>query len=561
MATKREIELSDRKPGALPVIEGGIPDELKSLARWVCWSYRRPKKKWTKPPINARTGKPASTTDSATWSTFVEAVAGMKRFGCDGIGIVLCATDDIVGIDMDDCRDLLTGELTPEAAKTLHWLNSYSEISPSKTGVKILARGKLPGTIRRRGKIEAYESERYFTVTGHRVPGTPPTVEARQDEIEQFYRENLEPAGTKNGDKWETKIKATKPDMTIDDAALLRVVVTAKNGVDVFRLYYQGDISRYGGNHSEADLALCNTLAFYAGPNPERIDRLFRDSKLWRDKWDEVHYADGRTYGQGTIAKALEGRTEFYAPPKPSTNGTGGQHGPSAGFGAQGPEPDPIHFTDVGNSRRLIERHGKDILYCHPWKKWLIWCGTHWRVDETGEIIRRAKDTIRAAFKKASKDLEALGKKLAALADRDVDEREKLSGQLNYVKKLLGWLLKSEDAGKLTAMVNLARSDVPILPDDLDADHLLLCCPNGVVDLRIGNRRGHRRDDCITKLCPTPFDPAATCPRLEKFMTEIFPATGDAAEEPGNQPLIDFVHRFARYGISGDVREQVLAAR
>src|SRR5439155_15578492 len=77
---------------------------------------------------------------------------------------------------------------------------------------------------------------------------------------------------------------------------------------------WSGDTSEYG-SQSEAELALCSMLTFWTGPDPERIDRLFRRSALYREKWDEPHYSDGRTYGEGTIAKALDGAEEFYKAP------------------------------------------------------------------------------------------------------------------------------------------------------------------------------------------------------------------------------------------------------
>jgi hypothetical protein len=73
---------------------------------------------------------------------------------------------------------------------------------------------------------------------------------------------------------------------------------------------------------------------------------------------------------------------------------------------------------------------------------------------------------------------------------------------------------KSQDGRRINAMMNLARSEpsVPVLPAQLDADPWLFNCPNGTVDLRTGELREHRREDLITKLCPTPFEPDAPCP-------------------------------------------------
>src|SRR5437016_1793199 len=94
--TKSEIECGAEKPKALPVNQDGIPDDLKALPQWVCWRYQqRPDKKgslkWTKPPINPRTGQLAKSTDASTWGTFAEAFDHYQNQQLDGIGFVFSA--------------------------------------------------------------------------------------------------------------------------------------------------------------------------------------------------------------------------------------------------------------------------------------------------------------------------------------------------------------------------------------------------------------------------------------------------------------------------------------
>ena len=100
----------------------------------------------------------------------------------------------------------------------------------------------------------------------------------------------------------------------------IRKAFASANGQSISRLFY-GDTSDYSGDDSAADLALCSKLAFWSENNPQILDAMFRQSRLYREKWDKVHSGDGRTYGEMTIAKALEGQTEFYDPqrrPQPS---------------------------------------------------------------------------------------------------------------------------------------------------------------------------------------------------------------------------------------------------
>jgi hypothetical protein len=96
------------------------------------------------------------------------------------------------------------------------------------------------------------------------------------------------------------------------DDELLAIAGAAKNGSRFADVFHDGSLEHHGGDHSAADLFLAGVLAFWCGPDRVRIDRLFRRSKLFRPKWDEIHQADGRTYGRMTVDKALEGRTEFY---------------------------------------------------------------------------------------------------------------------------------------------------------------------------------------------------------------------------------------------------------
>lgn len=155
-------------------------------------------------------------------------------------------------------------------------------------------------------------------------------------------------------------------------------------------------------------------------------------------------------------------------------------------------------FTDQGNAERLVNRHGQDIRYVHAWKQWLIWNGRQWVKDDTDEIMRRAKDTAQAIY------LEA-----ASYTDSSMQ------------KACSKWAIRSGDAGKLNAMVRLAQSEVPITPDQLDADPLLVNCRNGTLDLRTGGLREHRREDFITKITTVSYDPSASAPTWTRFLERV----------------------------------------
>src|SRR5206468_7814503 len=105
------------------------------------------------------------------------AVAAYEDGKADGVGIVL--GDGLVGVDLDHCRDPETGAIAPWAQTVIATLDSYTEVSPSGTGLHVLLHGESAISGRRKGPIEMYADGRYFTVTGQHLAGTPTTIETR----------------------------------------------------------------------------------------------------------------------------------------------------------------------------------------------------------------------------------------------------------------------------------------------------------------------------------------------------------------------------------------------
>ena len=285
---------------------------MRDLRQWLCWRSEERDGKPTKVPRSPLTGEKAKSTDPQTWASYDEAVNAYRVHGHHGIGFVFTPEDGLCGVDLDGCLDPKSGEMEPWAQEAIEELDSYAEISPSGTGVHVLVRGELPEGRNRKGRFEAYDRARYFTVTGKHLSGTPRGIEGRQEELEGVVRRVFgEPSANSHGAPVAAPERA---DNGISDNEVVQRALAASNGERFARLW-DGDTTGHG-SHSEADLALCGMLAFWAGPDEARIDGLFRRSRLMRPKWDERHYGDGRTYGQGTIAQALAGRSEFWEPPR-----------------------------------------------------------------------------------------------------------------------------------------------------------------------------------------------------------------------------------------------------
>ncbi len=184
------------------------------------------------------------------------------------------------------------------------------------------------------------------------------------------------------------------------------------------------------------------------------------------------------------------------------------------------------HLTDVGNAARLIARHGDDLRYVAAWDKWLSWDGRRWQTDETGEVVRRAVETVRWMREQANQEQDAA-----------------------RCQALLAWAHASESASRIAALVTLAKTapGVAIRPHDLDNDGWLFNVENGTIDLRTGTRRDHDRNDLITKLAPVMHDPDAEAPRWLSFLERVQP----------DADVREFIQRAHGYAMTGVLREDV----
>ena len=293
-----------------------IPQEMKELPQWVA--------RVDKIPINPNSLYGAKSTDKTSWGTFEQAKAAIGKKAkmkavqgkeCNGIGFVLSAP--YCGIDIDHCFNPETGEWSKEALDIIKNMNSYTEVSPSKTGVHIFYKNdgnahtewdkKKP--IDSIQHLEMYQTDRYFTVTGEMFGGYT-SLNERSAAADCIYR------GYMQEDKQpESKpFKATMPTQSftpLTDNEIIEKATRSKNGVE-FSSLWSGNTSNYNGDESRADLALCNILAFWSGCDSSTIDRLFRQSGLMRDKWDRE--TGGTTYGKMTVQKAIQDCHETYNP-------------------------------------------------------------------------------------------------------------------------------------------------------------------------------------------------------------------------------------------------------
>ena len=481
-----------------------IPEELKKVDQWVCWVGA------DKIPKNPASGKNAQSNNSNTWGTFKQAVKACETYGFDGIGFMFA--NGYFGVDLDHCLDNV--DFCDEFVETLE---SYAEISKSGSGIHIICKGKLPDGARRRGNVEMYQSGRYFICTGNLYNQKFNKVRDCTESIKVLYSKYL-PADVPKVEK-----RKCEP-VDLEDEEIIDKARNCKSGY-VFNILYSGSWQGLYASQSEADLALCNQLAFWTGRNETQMDRIFRSSGLMRDKWDKKRGA--KTYGEITIGKACANCIEVYEPRKYDDD-------TKLAFaffkdGKAGVEAPKKHYdmTDTGNAHRLFDKFGNIIRYSYNRKKWFYWDGKVWRGDDSGEI-----------------------KKLADIIVEDIKTEGYREQDEEVQENLLRWANKTASSKGKENMIKECQhlEGIPASPDDFDAFPDYLNCQNGIVNLRNGELMPHDSNFMMSKICFSEYDESGKKPKLWlKFLDDV---------TNGDKELQDYIQKCIGYSISGSTREQ-----
>lgn len=306
-----------QRPQVLIPLCESIPAEMIREARWVVWRNRWNAKaeRWVKEPVNAKTGKLAKSNDPATWCDFETAWAAYQasltsKNPYSGVGFML--GDGWVGIDIDGCRDPHTGVIDARGIEVLRRVPGYAEVSPSRTGAKIICRGSNlpPGrrewddATRNHVGVAIYDKGRYFAITGHVLPDSAPITD-QTEALVKLHADLSSSNGAVPGKPPAVAIsqqEALAQVSDIDETLLQKAL--ASNDAK-FRRLWNGDQRGYS-SPSEADEALVAKIVFWFSRDPATIDAVFRRSSLMREKWDRDDYR------LTTIAKALAKVTDSY---------------------------------------------------------------------------------------------------------------------------------------------------------------------------------------------------------------------------------------------------------
>ena len=161
----------------------------------------------------------------------------------------------------------------------------------------------------------------------------------------------------------------------------------------------------------------------------------------------------------------------------------------------------------------------------------MVWDGKRWCPDQTGEVVRKAKQTAASIYQEAALAAQHQGQDAA--------------------KAVAKWAARSHQVERINAMLRMAESEpgIPVTPEELDREHWLLNVLNGTIDLRTGQLMDRQRDHLITKLAPVKYEAEARCPKFFRFLRRIM---------DGNPHLIKFLRQAIGYSLTGDISEQVL---
>lgn len=481
-----------------------IPAELREVKQWVCWVQS------DKIPRNPYTGGNAMSNNPDTWGTFDEAVSACKRFNFDGIGFEFA--NGYFGVDLDHCLDNV--DFCDEFVQTLQ---SYAEISKSKSGIHIICKGTLPAGARRKNNVEMYSEGRYFICTGNLYDQKYKNIIDCTESIKMLHSKYLASEAPKIAQRRFVEV-------TLDDQEVIDKARSCKTGL-LFNILYSGNWQGVYSSQSEADLALCNQLAFWTQRNAAQMDRIFRSSGLMRDKWDEKRGEN--TYGQLTIQKAIANCVDVYEPKRYEDDtalalalfkdGTVGVEEPKKQY----------DMTDTGNAHRLFDKFGSVIRYSYNRKKWFYWDGKVWREDTTGEI-----------------------KKLGDIICDDL-KREAFQEQDDKTQAdMLKWANRTAASKNKESMIKECQhlDGIPVSPDDLDAYPDYINCQNGMVNLRNGELLPHDSSLMMSKICYAEYDTTGKTPEL--WLSFLDDVTNH------NQELIDYIQKCIGYSLTGSNREQ-----
>lgn len=294
-----------------------IPDNLKKEKRWCLYKIISREGKNTKLPIMPNS-KPAKSNDKTTWNSYEDCIAALNRNIGDGLGFML--GDGYIGIDIDKVSDDIMAYSMDYQARSmtadfLRGISTYAELSPSKTGLHFIGKGKVPGERKRHKNLEIYDEGRFFTVTGNVIKDKDRShIKPIEQELLPLYQQYMPAMGNQIEHKQASNEQAKRS--TKENHFIQRYRQSSNDvlellfekgyfhytGEDLRRIYY-GNYESYFTSQSEADFFMLQRLLYYTADLEQAIS-FMENSGLKREKWykrrgntDYIHYIADKAIG------------------------------------------------------------------------------------------------------------------------------------------------------------------------------------------------------------------------------------------------------------------------
>lgn len=500
-----------------------FPQELKGLKQWCIWKLEKRGGKETKIPYSIN-NKMAKSNDESTWADYESARAALIEHNASGLGFFF--KPPYMGIDIDNIPDEIErfkkGDVNENIVLEMYEsMKSYTEVSPSGNGIHIILKGTVPGKRRRKDSVEMYDSGRFFTMTGDSLGKYNSINQPNEDALKRIYNKYVAADNVVSIERREHGITHDLSEMEI-----VSKILNSRQG-DLFKAFMNDGWQEYYTSQSEADLAFANILAFWCARDFNKMDSLFRQSSLMRDKWDEKR--GKATYGEGTLYKAINDTNSVYNPTSKReplkydiSFGNEGKTKPKA--------YPPRSWDDTGNADRFMDRFGDLIKHSYIDNKFFVYEGSVWEKDDMGRVRQLIDATV--------EDMK--NEKIEISGDLDPDEIEK------------AWqkhLKNSRNNSKKRAMQDELKHRVSVLPSDFDANDMLLNVENGYIDLASGELLPHDITKMFSRKANYEYTDKADAPTWHSFLEDIF---------NNDYEIIRYMQKAVGYSLTGSTKEQVM---
>lgn len=510
-----------------------IPQELRNLKQWGLFELKwvEARKKNTKIPINPYDGSAGKSNDPSTWSDFDTAMRALNEVErADGLAFYFA--NGYVGLDIDhidsNLEDWRAGDNDPNnLVNKFQDLtdNTYMEVSQSGAGIHAIFKGKIPGKRRRKGNYEMYQTGRFFALTGNNIIPDPTIKSMSDDEMKTLYeflfgKDNI------------VQLHSESDNITPVDLSVAEIIKRAENSAKTgtrFTMFMKGGWEQFYASHSEADMAFANDLAFWTGRDFHKMDTIFRNSSLMREKFDEKHGAV--TYGTSLLNKAINETQNIYNPESDSQDSESSY---TFSFNEDKTKKIiPRSWDDQGRGLRMRDQFATVLKFNAVDKKWFFFNGSYWQEDIGNQKVELAAERVANSIKTEKPEL-----KFSTKTDND--------------KAMNEWYKFQKDSRSHMAkmhMIDEFKKYVIVKHGEFDKEDMLLNTESGYVDLSSGELHDHDIDKKFSHQTVAEYSDNVDAPLWEKFLNQIF---------NNDEELIHYVQKAIGYSFTGSVDEQCL---